>query len=74
VNRPEFEMVPAVAVQVTDVFELPLTVAVNCRVAPVCTEVEVGEIETVTPDVEAVTLTVADADLLGSATLVARTV
>jgi len=34
--------------QVTDVFELPVTVAVNCWVAPAVTVVLVGETEIVT--------------------------
>jgi hypothetical protein len=51
----------------------PLTVAVNCWVAPVCTAADDGLIETATL-IGAVTVTVADADLLLSATLVPRTV
>jgi hypothetical protein len=51
----------------------PLTLAVNCRVALVRIEAEVGEIVTETTGA-VVTLTVADADLLVSATLVAFTV
>ena len=35
VKRPLVEIVPPVAVQVTAVFELPVTVAVNCLVWPV---------------------------------------
>ena len=68
------EIVPPVADHVTAVLLLPVTVAVNCRVAPVCIEAEVGLIPTATPVGGAVTVTVAGADLLGSATLVARTV
>ncbi len=48
----------------------PLTLAVNCCVPPVSSEAEIGEIVTAT----APTLTVADADLVLSATLVAVTV
>jgi hypothetical protein len=32
--------------QVTAVFVVPVTVAVNCRIAPVCSVAEVGEIAT----------------------------
>ena len=50
----------------------PVTVAVNCRVALVRSEAEVGEM--VTAITGALTVTVADADLVLSATLVAFTV
>ena len=50
----------------------PLTVAVNCRVALVKSEAEVGEMVTATTG--ALTVTVAEADLVLSATLVAVTV
>ena len=63
-------MVPPVAVQVTAVLLLPVTVAVNCCVAPVISEAVVGEMVTATRE----TVTVAEADLVGSATLVAVTV
>ncbi len=63
-------MLPAVADQVTAVLLEPLTLAVNCCVPPVSSEAEVGEIVTAT----APTLTVADTDLVLSATLVAFTV
>jgi hypothetical protein len=46
VKRPLLEMVPPVAVQVTVVFELPVTVAVNCLVAPAVTVALVGETDT----------------------------
>ena len=64
------ETAPPVVDQVTAVLLLPVTVAVNCCVAPVCSEAEVGLMLTDT----AVTVTVAEADLLVSATLVAVTV
>jgi hypothetical protein len=61
--------------QVTEVLLVPVTVAVNCRVAPVPTEAEVGEIVTATPEADAVVIvTVAEADFVGSAALVAFTV
>lgn len=53
-------------------FEEPLTVTVNCCVAPVSNETVVGLIEIDTAG--AVTVTVADADFVVSATLVAFTV
>jgi hypothetical protein len=71
VYRPLEETLPAVADQVTAVLLLPLTVAVNCCVPPVSSEVETGEIDTATG---ALTVTVAEADLVLSATLVAVTV
>ncbi len=49
----------------------PVTVAVNCCVLPATNVTEVGLIETETGTV---TVTVADADFVGSATLVAVTV
>lgn len=64
--------VPPVAVHVTDVFELPVTVAMNCWVVPVCMEGLVGVTETLTAG--AVTVTVAEADFVLSAALVAVTV
>ena len=42
-------MVPPVAVHVTPVFELPVTVAVNCCVPPTCTEAAGRFRETDTP-------------------------
>jgi hypothetical protein len=74
VYKPEFDTVPPVAVQVTAVFELPVTVALNCFVAPVWIDAEVGLMETTTGGAAVVTVTVADADTLVSATLVAVTV
>ncbi len=61
-------MLPAVADQVTAVLLEPLTLAVNCCVPPVSSEAEAGEIVTATG---ALTVTVAEADLVLSATLVA---
>ena len=51
--------------------DVPVTVAENCWVADVCKEADVGLIEIPTTDV---TVTVALADLVVSATLVAFTV
>ena len=65
------ETLPAVADQVTAVLLLPLTVAVNCCVPLVNSEAEAGEIDTATG---ALTVTVAEADLVVSAALVAFTV
>ena len=59
--------------QVTAVLVEPVTVAVNCCVPPVSIEAEVGEIVTETTEA-ALTVTVADADLVVSAALVAVTV
>ena len=54
---------------------LPVTVAVNCCVPPVCSDAVLGLMLTdTTGGGGAVTVTVAAADLLGSATLVAMTV
>ncbi len=64
-------MLPAVADQVTAVLLEPLTLAVNCCVPPASSEAEVGEIVTATG---ALTVTVAEADLLVSAALVEVTV
>src|SRR5271155_5738445 len=67
-------MEPSAAVQVTDLLvTVPATVAVNCSAPLVVMEVELGETLTeVTTGVE--TVTVAVADLVASATLVAVTV
>jgi len=67
------ETVPPVADHVTAVLLLPVTVAVNCCVPPVCMEAEVGLMLTATTGGGAVTVIVAVADLLVSATLVAVT-
>ena len=77
---PALETVPTTALppatpftcQLTAVLLVPLTVAVNCRVPPVVSEADVGEMLSET--VGAVTVTVAEADLVVSATLVAFTV
>jgi hypothetical protein len=73
VYRPLLEIVPPLADQVTELFVLPVTVAVNCCVVPVCSDAEVGLMLTVTGGGGAVTVTVADADFVLSATLVAVT-
>ena len=65
------ETVPPVANQVTAVFVEPVTVAVNCCVAPVSSAAETGEMDT--PTARAVTVTVAEADLVLLAWLVAVT-
>ena len=65
------ETLPAVADQVTAVLLVPVIVAPNCCVPPVCSDVEAGEIATATG---AATVTVAEADLVVSAALVAVTV
>jgi len=62
------ETVPPVADHVTEVLLEPVTVAVNCCVALVISEAEVGLIDTATGTV---TVTEADDDLELSATLVA---
>src|SRR6185369_9567385 len=49
VKSPLVETVPPVAVQVTAVFELPVTVAVNCWVPPGDSVALVGEMVTLTP-------------------------
>jgi len=74
VYKPALETVPPVAVHVTAVFELPVTVAVNCFVAPVWIDADVGLIETTTGGAVVVTETVAEEDTVVSATLVAVTV
>jgi hypothetical protein len=67
------ETVPPVADHVTAVFVVPVTVAMNCFVAPYCRLAVVGETLTLTIG-GAVTVTVADALLVVSWTLVAVTV
>jgi hypothetical protein len=72
-------MLPKEAFQVTALSELvPCTLAVNCSVPPVAADVEAGDTVTeVTVGFggsAAVTVTVAEADFVGSATLVAVTV
>lgn len=63
------ETVPPVALQVTAVLVVPVTVALNCCVALVSSDADVGVIATETDE----TVTVAEADFVGSATLVAVT-
>jgi hypothetical protein len=73
VKRPLALIVPDEVFQVTDLFvALPCTVAVSCSVAPVAIELVGGvtEIED-TATGAAVTVTAADEDFVGSATLVA---
>src|ERR1039458_452387 len=72
VYRPLLERPPAagLADQVTAVLEPPATVAVNCCVWPAVSDTAVGDIVTVIAD----NVTVALADLVGSARLVAVTV
>ena len=66
-------MVPPLADHVTAVLVVPVTVAVNCWVPPVCTDAELGLMLTATGGGGVVTVTVADADFVVSATLVALT-
>src|SRR3981081_2319380 len=81
VYSPEVEIVPTVELppvtpftcQVTAVLEVPVTVAVNCWVFAIGTEADAGATETLTW-VGAVTVTVADADLVVSACDTAVTV
>jgi len=70
---PTVALPPAIpfTLQVTAVFVVFVTVAVNCCVAPVATEALVGLTLTATGGM---TVTDAEADLVGSATLVAVTV
>ncbi len=68
--KPVLLTVPPVADQASAVLAAPLTKAVNCCVAPVWSEAELGLILTETG---AETVTVADATFVGSATLVADT-
>ncbi len=72
VYRPLLLIVPPVAVQVTPVLAVPETVAVNCCVAPVDRAAMPGETPMATEGVVD-TVTMAEADLVGSATLVAVT-
>jgi hypothetical protein len=70
VYRPDEETEPPVADQLRAVLVVPVTVAVNCFVPPVASVAELGAMETATT-CGALTLTLADADWVGSATLVA---
>ena len=72
-NKPLVEIVPPVADQVTAVLVVPVTVAVNCWVPPVCTDAELGLMLTATGGGGAVTVTVTEADFVLSAALVAVT-
>jgi hypothetical protein len=74
VYRPLLLMLPPEALQVTAVLVVPVTLAVNCLVAPVCREADRGEIETTTGGGALVTVTVAESDFVESSTLVAVTV
>lgn len=71
VYRPLDDTVPPLIDQVTLVLADPVTLAVNCCEPPASSEAETGEIDTATGTL---TVTVADADLVESATLVAVTV
>lgn len=46
---PLAEIVPPLAVQFTLVLVVPATVAANCWLCPVCSEIELGEMATLTP-------------------------
>ena len=72
VNKPALETVPPVALHVTAVFGLPVTVAVNCCAPPGCRVTLAGETVTVTAGA-ACMVTAAVAVLLGSAAEVAVT-
>ena len=74
VYKPEAEMVPPLADQITLVLLLPVIDALNCCVLPTCTAEEAGVIDSVTAGAVVVTVTAADADFVESATLVAVTV
>jgi hypothetical protein len=62
---------PPATLQVTAVFVVPVTVAVNCCVCPTGTLIAEGKTDTLT---FCVTMTVAESDFVGSATDVAVTV
>ncbi len=70
---PLVDIVPPLADQVTPVLLVPVTVAANCCVAPVLTVAVLGLIETATVGA-VVTVTLAVADFVESAALVAFTV
>lgn len=74
VYRPVFEIVPPLADHVTELLPVPVTVAENCCVPPGATEASVGVIETPMGTGAEVTVTVALADCVASAALVAVTV
>ena len=71
--RPLEDTLPPVADQVTAALLVPVTVAVNCFVPLVDSDADPGVMATATTGV-ALTVTVADADLVVSAALVAVTV
>ena len=73
VYMPLDEIVPPVAVQVTPLFEVPVTVAENPSVLPAATDADVGLMLMVIAGAAAVTITVAFADFELSAMLVAVT-
>jgi hypothetical protein len=73
VNIPALEIVPALALQVTAVFGVLLTVATNCCLAPE-SKLEVSGVSTTATTGAGFTVIVAWAVLVGSATLVAVTV
>ena len=68
------EIVPPLADHVTELLPVPVTVTANCCVPPAASETKVGVIETPIGTAEEVTVTVALADSLASAALVAVTV
>jgi hypothetical protein len=76
VYTPPALMVPNAAFQVTDLLAaVPEIAEANCKVPPGVVEVDAGETATeFTTGVGAETVTVAEADWVGSATLVALTV
>jgi len=65
---PLEEMLPPLAAQVTDVLLVPMTLAANCWLPPKESDAAPGATETETTG--ALTVTVAEADLVVSATLV----
>ena len=72
--NPPAEIVPPVAVQFTAVFAVPVTFAVNCSEAPSRKDADFGAIVTLTFCAGAVIVTLACANFVASATLVAVTV
>src|SRR5258708_15786997 len=74
VNIPLLLIVPLLAADTTDVFEVFLTVAINCCVPAETMLDEVGETATLTAAGAGFTVTVDCECLVGSATLVAVTV
>lgn len=74
VNIPPEEIEPALAFQLTDVLDVPWTLAANCCVLPAPMLVDEGDTETLIVVVTGLTVTTALAAFVGSALLVARTV